>query len=408
MSIFKKLKYTLGLNQDDEDDVVIADDPDTGDSPFATPAPAENVNSADDEQMQTRIFEHVVEVFNSALPDFLGKSVDPAAQRKFLYDTLHADLKAYVDNIGASVRREFEKNWQADKQTMQEKMKDLETRAREVELRRSELSQKQLSTDRQRRALSDRVHDLEKQVLNLEAEREQYQLESKSLMNKLKVSGVHEDENEKLRQEITELQAELNAQRAQNLKQKAAGAEPTPAQDDEATRKEMEALRKELATVNADLAKANDDLAKANADLGDVHAKLDKANAEIANGVSAEQLHELEEQLARFEEVKANKDARIAELRKTESQLSQENEKLRKQLKQLSEQQPEKDNRPETPRREKHSKHKPAAAAPIDDILSDTDWLVSPNALKQNKQSGRDNQQRRKDTPPNPDQMSLF
>ena len=54
----------------------------------------------------------------------------------------------------------------------------------------SEAKKQQLSAERQKRALTDKVRELEKQLADISAENEQYILENKSLVNKLRVTQV--------------------------------------------------------------------------------------------------------------------------------------------------------------------------------------------------------------------------
>ena len=81
----------------------------------------------------------------------------------------------------------------------------------QLEQQRSSLREAQLSADRRRRALSDRVNDLESKLATAEAEREQFELENKSLLNKLKVADVQPALVEDLTKEVERLKAALAA-----------------------------------------------------------------------------------------------------------------------------------------------------------------------------------------------------
>ena len=67
-----------------------------------------------------------------------------------------------------------------------------------------------MSSERQKRALSARLHDLEVLVTSFEAEKEQYELENRSLINKLKASNVVDGDFEALKNENIRLQRELS------------------------------------------------------------------------------------------------------------------------------------------------------------------------------------------------------
>jgi len=194
MSFFSKFRHAFGF---DDDTIFEIDGNDTGatDEHDATHEP-EHVHSgrqsedASMDDVREAIFTRVLDVFNGALPDFLARSVDPDAQRRLLYESLDQGLKDYLARIGADADSRCEARWSAEQASLRGEMEELKRKAEHVEHERAELRERQLSADRQKRALSDRLKDLENQVGRLEAEREQFDLENKSLMNKLKVVAV--------------------------------------------------------------------------------------------------------------------------------------------------------------------------------------------------------------------------
>ncbi|MDO5395627.1 MAG: hypothetical protein Q4F07_06655 [Bacteroidales bacterium] len=411
MAFFKKIKYALGLNAEEDDDAIIADDPDINENVIGRQyteisgpgqsKTAESVSLSPDAAMQQRIFTHVVEIFNASLPDFISKSVNPEAQRKYLFDALDADIKDYIGSMSDNARKKCSEEWTRDRQKLQDKVNELESRARDIENRRNELTQKQLSAERQRRALTDRVHDLEKQILTLEAEREQYQLESKSLLNKLKVANVHETENEQLQEEVVRLQNELKTMRyeaanAQGVSsESAADAKPDPA------------MIQELADTKSQLTETSHTLETTKQQLADKLIIIQNQEKEIAalkkqleeDSIDPAVLLELEEKMKQFEDIRQQKDNRISELMKREKQLNDEVLRLKKAMDEDSDT-PENTPAPPMPKKQE--------ARPIDDILSDTDWLVSPSSLKSPRQNRETHKERKKDTGSNSGQMSLF
>jgi predicted nucleic acid-binding Zn-ribbon protein len=435
MAIFKKLKTALGFASEQDD--LIADDPETITvAPITTHAthteqhqqPNTNADTAlKDEEATTAIFEHVVATFNKSLPDFLRQSVNPEAERTFLYNTLSDDLKKYLADIVARKEQECQESWNADKERLQENVRELEAKARNIEEKREELSQKQLSVERQKRALSDRVHDLEKQVMNYEAEREQFQLENKSLVNKLKVANVNEKDIDAMRDEITRLQEELNKARQAAITGETL-VEPTPVEDHS---NEITTLEEKVKSLESQLAEANENEAKANEELETLRANAGDAAA------LTEEFSEIEKQIEQFEQVKAKKDERISSLSaeldsakeniislkqtiadnlqthaESEQRLNDEIERLKKELDGAKQ-----SRSAELKGNERRSKstsgqrNRLDQSSQIDDILSDTDWLVSPSSLKSNK-NGQNNstnhstgQHRREE---NDAQMTLF
>lgn len=144
--------------------------------------PAEGVPDA--------IFTSVVEVFNSALPEFMQRSVDGKSQREYLYEQLNDDMKEYLRRLESDAETRCRMRWEGERLALRKQMEEIQQRARKEEGEREDAKKHQLSAERQKRALSERVHDLERQIASLEAENEQYILENKSLVNKLRITSV--------------------------------------------------------------------------------------------------------------------------------------------------------------------------------------------------------------------------
>lgn len=279
MSFFKNIKRSLGFGGE-TDDELYADSPDTFDNEAETmsagrrsehhgdAAPIENPEP--DPQMVAAIFDHVIATFNEALPSFIRESVDPEAQRRKLYEGLDASLREYISALGADARRRSEARFAAEQSEMRAEMDGLKAKAKEIEQQRFDIKQQQLSADRQKRALSDRVHDLEAQIVALEADREQLDLENKSLLNKLKVASIHENDADAMREQISDLQRQL-------LEQRNAAVASDTAVPDNSTE-----LADELEETKAELAATKTALAEAKAALDEAKAAFDEAVAKEA------------------------------------------------------------------------------------------------------------------------------
>lgn len=165
-------------------------------------------------QMQLQIFEGVVNLFNKSLPDFLKSCLDVEAQKQYIFDSLDKSLRNYITNISAEARQVCETRWDKERSKMMSEMIEIKSKYREIESTRDDWKRQQLSAERQKRALSARLHDLEVQVASLEAEKEQYSLENKSLVNKLKVSNMKDSNLDALQEEIDRLQLELKEARS--------------------------------------------------------------------------------------------------------------------------------------------------------------------------------------------------
>ena len=160
-------------------------------------------------QMQLQIFDGVVNLFNKSLPDFFKSCLDVEAQKQYIFDSLDKSLRNYITNISVEARQVCEARWDKERSKLMSEMIEIKSKYREIETTKDDWKRQQLSAERQKRALSTRLHDLEVQVASLEAEKEQYSLENKSLINKLKVSSMKDSSLETLQEEIDRLQLEL-------------------------------------------------------------------------------------------------------------------------------------------------------------------------------------------------------
>ena len=519
--MFKSIKKAFGFVDDDE---LISDDPEAeAPSLPAEPTGATEIVSQQPSINADRIFSHVVEVFNASLPGFLKAGANAEAQRRYLYDTLSADIKAHLDSLEAQAREACESRWRNDRDSLNQKVRQIEARSKELEEKKIELSQKQLSADRQKRALSDRVHDLEKQLSKLAADREQYELENKSLVNKLKVAGVFEKENEELRDELNRLQAEnlhmRNGQAVQGggtadseeAAKATARAEEAEAKVKEAEKKLAEAEKRaaeaENKANNAEklIAEAENKAAKAeeraaaaeketletavrleelekhngsDADklreqlnqtvsdkknIGEQNKKLSSQLESLRKGQSEavstienlkkeldsqqktietlraeaknrpddeeikvlrmkvaeaedvkSQIEAIESQISAFQDLKIKKDQQIAglkdELAATRKELAAAKNAIANAAAQTDKAQkepnPSKDGSPrQNPRNERPNRRQRKGETQLDDILSDTDWLVAPPSRNSGQRSEHKD---RNHHPDNDSQLSLF
>lgn len=311
------------------------------------------------------IFEGVVGIFNEALPGFLRDSVDPDKQRQLLYESLDSSIKKYFEQLEKNVERKLHGRYQSESRNLQEQIEELRQKARKEEEGNSNAKNLQLSAERQKRALSERVHELEKQLASIEAENEQYILENKSMANKLRLAALTEHDSdvaarlEEADRKVTEAEGRLAAaQEALNLSETriselmaAAESAGTAPRDDD----RVAELEKELSVMRDSLeqAKAKDELSRAmvndlntraaearrvasekeaqtaslqndinnlNEQLTQVTARLTKAQEDLRV------VREVQEQVAKLEESQRQNDAAI---RRQKDELMEKDELIR-------------------------------------------------------------------------------
>lgn len=253
-----------------------------------TPEPAEVPDSA-------VIFETVVGIFNESLPDFLKKSVDPEKQRHLLYEALDSSVKSYFDQMEKMVEKRISHRNQAEHQKLYAQIEELrENLHREVE-GNSNAKNLQLSAERQKRALSERVHELEKQIASLQADNEQYILENKTMANKLRVISVTDrDGSEALDEMNRQLSDALEKQK--EAEQLAVNAEERARTAEEALANAEEQIAK-AEQIMAENSRHEDDTDESFVKLTQEYEQLSKESK-----VKDEKLAELQEETARLRE----------------------------------------------------------------------------------------------------------
>lgn len=307
MSFISTLKRAFGFGSDDiAADEDLYSDTATGSDSTAASSTAPDVQQSAaakeiepvkfDTAVQQAIFDGVLAVFNEALPDFLAKTGDPDARRKYLYNSLDESIRQYIDGLSAKAEEYCEAQWQKRQAGMAAEMDAIRVRAEEIEKQSSDIKQKQLSADRQKRALTERVHDLESQLSRLESEREQYELENRSLVNRIKVANVQQADLEKAQAELTSLQAELLKMRTN---------------PEQAFAEREEALQKQIAEMADGIASLKEQIRVAKEMHDDMRHRL--AEADKLAAAQAEKLGAI----ATLEATVAERDKTIEHLNKT-------------------------------------------------------------------------------------------
>lgn len=382
MSFFNKISRMFGFGNDSDADeftdettdgeapvpVLAADGEQQSDVPLADVPTLPEI----DPDMKARIFEGVVDIFNKSLPDFLARSVDPTVQRRLLLEAMDKSASDYLSSLMLTAEQYAEKKLKVAVDAAHRESEKLKNDMAQLEQQRSSLREAQLSADRRRRALSDRVNDLESKLATAEAEREQFELENKSLLNKLKVADVQPALVEDLTKEVERLKAALAAGGAGDI---AASADNGASEKIEVLEKENAALvqsKKALEESIVELTRRTDALEKEKAELEQVWNTAEKKAAALEDDIKGlrqqqglsqgmyddlqskfvaerdgriaaerklaeaegmlEQLNQFQEQLGQIEEVIRKRDERIEKLKNTNHRLRDDNESLRRRL----------------------------------------------------------------------------
>lgn len=477
MGILKKIKQAFGFDNDDVDDFDLAEQIDsrTEEAGMFSQANASGCDSCPDSSVVDNvepeipidsIFITVVDEFNKAMPSFLASGANCEAQRRHLYEALDADIKQFMQSLNANALECCNRRWERERSRLNNDVASMKERLKRLEESESEKGKQLLSAERQKRAIQERVRDLESQVANLEAEKDQYELETRSLVNKLRVSNLlnegaeipdittfenrinelqkelddrtaaHETAIEQMRDEKTELHSRYMALEATNrdlneqLNALKIKTDMTDVMLNDLNQRASSAA-KEVQQRDAEIALLKESLKEAESRAADVQSRLDEAHANLEIAAS------IQEDVDRVQDAIAKKNQHIAELnlelRRREDRinaLEAEEQSLRKTIETnlLNQAQSEKTLREDVERLEqqlasaapvrekaKGKRRQPPKISAIDEDLDNTDWLVAtpPEGTSARTSGVPDNEfgyqePSRKNPPENSAQMSLW
>ncbi len=348
MAFLKSLKRAFGFDAEEiEDDFpegidatvtplkerMAADRQQSDETPDAEEARGAEADAAEreaaekaDEANRQLIFRHTVRLINESLPRFLSSAIDPEEQERYLLNALDDGMKQYLADLERRARRDYDDRWAREKSALDGQFETLREKVRKGEVDEAEAKKLQLSAERQKRALTERVRDLEKQVDSLQAENEQYLLENKSLVNKLRVCAVQDAGGDGVQEALLAKDEELTRLRDENAKLTEAL---------EAARKRIEELdlgaKEAVATHDLSQAMVNDLQSRAKEAL----TRAEEAEAKLAeaNGARAELTARVEELSARAEQSRADAESARAQAEESHALLT----KARQQLKVVQE-----------------------------------------------------------------------
>jgi chromosome segregation ATPase len=330
MSFFKSLARAFGFGESEDD--AYSDAPSALVKPYVRPIadpvedtakPAEPeakpcepapLNEGD---IPLSLFDGIIDVINNAQPDFIKRCIDRDAQRRYLYEALGPSLNEYVESCCEKIQTDVSTRARQVDDKLNAEIDTLKEKCRTIKEKEEAWAEQKLSSDRQRRTLTNKVQELETKVLTLEAEKEQYQLENKSLVNRIRVSEVKDTDNTELRDEVTRLNEQLKAVEAEkeSLQQSVEELQNRPVEVKIEQQDNPELLEK-IEALNAQLKEAD----SAKQELVAEVEKL-KKDAEETSSV--------------FKTKMAMSDRMLSTLRNDSKNASQEVERLEEELKSL-------------------------------------------------------------------------
>lgn len=302
----------------------------------------------------------LLSLINSSLPDFIKKCIDIEAEKKFLNDLIGSSITQYCEKAKESAVQNLKLSNERDRLQLQQQNEELKLSVESYEQKIREIKNNQMSSERQKKSLTERIADLESQSSKLEGEVEQLGLEKMSLLNKLKVSQVKTEDNESLKEENIHLLEELNQFRNQHKE----SAEVINQEKDNLIN-EINSLKNDLEEKNNKVLELtselilnksnNEEFGKLSVENNTLKEKIvelsiladDNSNLKEKLKLNSEELQNLQEelneansalevvrevqdQLDKVEEMKKRKDSKIERLSEEINELVIENESLKK------------------------------------------------------------------------------
>lgn len=282
-------------------------------------APVEISSNSDDNTVMSLpggIFDGLLEVINGNLSPLVRSCIDVDAEKKYLYDTLGASFQEFVTSTRESAFAAARESIEKERAEMKDAIAVINERCSAAEKRVNEMKDQKQSEERQKNALKERIKDLEKQVATAEAEREQFDLENKSLVNKLKVSRVKADDSEFNEKEVARLNKEVNTLKEQLTKMPSADAY------EEEYKAKMEVTNALISSIRAELVKKDDEITSKDEKIKEIQAALDEATENLVSlkaeledaSLNLAIADEIQGQLDKVEDFKQKKNKEVADL----------------------------------------------------------------------------------------------
>lgn len=392
MSLFNHIKRAFGLGANyDSDDSDFEDATESAPDSRAVapqmPAVVEPIEHNTDKALSADIFDGVIKLFNNTQPEFVRECMDTDAQKEYILRNIDSSLQERLEKEVNSAKMRGQMLWEEQMRKLDKEVETLRHEKETLEQKREESKSQRLSAERQKRALIERVHDLETQILTLEAEKEQYILENRSMLNKLRVASVTSggasedavDEIERLSYELEAARKKADESELETEHHKAIADAHVPVM--EYLLSIIDELVKE---VNAGNDKSAEELDKVKEELCSANKTISRLNKKINALTFAQEQNSGD--ISTLSESIREKDSTIAQLRKEIEELQSH------AIFDISEEKPAKPENKKAKTANKPNrkpKQQPRISA-IDELLESTDWFVAPTLPENQKEPEKD------------------
>lgn len=366
-----------------------------------------------DDELPGEVLDAVIKLFNELQPQFVRECLNVQTQREFILSRIDESLRERLRREVANARKKGQQDWDKERNRMNADVEKLKSDYHLLKQQREEFQSAQLSAARQKRALSERIHDLENQVKTLEADREQMQLENRSMVNKLRVANVRSASDadteagiERLAKENVELQDKINllndnakaasvriAELEKEISEKA-DSEPDSSQQQaiaeiEAQIAQFETIKErknkkinDLTTLNRKLTTDFDKTCKELSSLKEKNEQLNTHISELNSRLEEQKTEHENDTRSLHDEIK-----RLTELVNAAAISNPDKNKFGKKHKKNKRYQTDR-NEPETTAVKEYAtveqpkdepiEQTPAKISAIDELMDSTDWFIAP------------------------------
>ena len=341
MSIFKKTIKAFGFSGEDDEqeshpytaenitNACLREKTQTDVS--ANPPVEQKIEDSDDCQLPESMLDVIVEMLNRSLPDYAVAALDKEVQKKYLFERLGEPFKQFVERVNEHAQENTARKWETKHRSLTKEVEESRAKMKELEEQRNLMQNAQLSAERQKRAVTEKVHELETRIATLEAEKEQFELENKSLVNKLKVSNVHQDEVDAARNEIAKLRNELKTQQTNTAQVEQLRGDLQQAQEKaEQSDQKVAELSQLLDTSRQEQGKLEKELSQRLEQMQVLEEQLSEAKKGLAV------MDEVALKIEQFEQIKVQKEEKISQLAAAVQSLEAENSQLKNSLDDLT------------------------------------------------------------------------
>lgn len=270
----------------------------------------------------------LLDFFNSQQPEYVRSCIDLEAQKKLVLSRLPEGLRQHLadGSLQADVSDNPALNWLEEKAGLLKKMEELKGSDDELARLRRDNRKLTLSLERQKRALLDRINDLETQVVTMNQEKEKL-LSSKVLGGDSKKIADLTDRVTELEAAISQSKSEQESLTAERDELKARCQEVT---DATLSPEEIARFKDQIASLEEEVKRQSTlkeqlevKTAMSDTMINDLRNQAAAARRELEQNVAEQQqiMDQIREQLDGFEALKERKDAKIAELQEANTEL---------------------------------------------------------------------------------------